>query len=451
MPVSVRVSRLAAGVVLAGLLVSPALAQGTEPMILPPQDLAPPARGLVAPGPVAPLEPARPAVAPPPAARPAVAAAKPPAPPVEARISQDPQPTLRPDSASLALAAGRRYAEIVARGGWPSVPEGPLTKPGQSAAHIPAVRSRLAAEGDDGGDLASPVLDAPLAAAVKRFQVRHGLPDTGIVGPATVKAMNVPAEARERALLYSADRLANLDFAFGPRHVVVNIPSAAVEAVEDGAVARRYVAVVGDPKHPSPTVTARIGAINLNPTWTLPVSIVKNEIIPKMRKDPATLAKQRIRIFGASGQEIDPARIDWSTNAAVNYTLRQDSGPGNALGQLRIAMPNRHDVYMHDTPSKRHFASERRFLSHGCVRVSGVLDLAAWILAPQGFNRATLEAVQATGERKDIGLPKAVPVAWVYLTGWATPDGAVHFRDDIYGLDRPDPLDELVTATIAER
>jgi hypothetical protein len=132
--------------------------------------------------------------------------------------------------------------------------------------------------------------------------------------------MNVPAEARERALLYSADRLSGFDFAFGPRHVVVNIPSAAVEAVEDGAVARRYVAVAGNPKHPSPTVTARIGAINLNPTWTLPISIVKNEIIPKMRKDPGTLAKQRIRIFGVlvdAAQGTEPGDELWADGRKV--------------------------------------------------------------------------------------------------------------------------------------
>ncbi len=454
MPVFVRMTcHGAAGLALAALLATaPARGQGSEltgpPLpeaAVPAQVQGPQASPSSATSPQAPGTPAQPAP------RPATALAKPAPPPPEAKISQDPQPSLHPSSATLVLAAARHYGDIAARGGWPAVPEGALVKPGQSAAHIPAVRARLAVEGEDVGDMASPVLDAALAAAVKRFQWRHGLPDTGIVGPATVKAMNVTAEHRQRALLYSAERLAGLDFAFGPRHVVVNIPAAAVEAIEDGAVARRYVAVAGDPKHPSPMITARIGAVNLNPTWTLPVSIVKNEIIPKMRKDPATLSKQRIRIFGASGQEIDPARIDWSTNAAVNYTLRQDSGPGNALGQVRIAMPNRHDVYMHDTPAKRHFASDRRFLSHGCVRVSGVVDLAAWILAPQGFSRPALEAMLAAPERKDIALPKPIPVAWVYLTGWVTPDGAAHFRDDVYGLDRPDPLDELVTATIAER
>ncbi len=430
------------GVVLAALL----LATGARGQALEPAGPQPVPSPAPAQSPTAPAADA-PAPAPLPPVRPV--AAKPAPPPAEAKISQDPQPTLHPGSAAAIAGALARYGDIVARGGWGMVPDGPVVKPGQEAVAIPAVRARLAAEGESVGDLASPLLDPALAGAVKRFQWRHGLPETGIVGPATVKAMNVPAEARQRALAYSSDRLVGLDFAFGSRHVVVNIPSASVEAIEEGAVARRYVAVAGDPKHPSPTLTARIGAINLNPSWTLPASIVRNEIIPKMRKDPTALAKQRIRIFGASGQEIDPGRIDWATNAAVNYTLRQDPGPGNALGQLRIAMPNRHDVYMHDTPSKRAFANERRFLSHGCVRVSNVLDLAAWLLAPQGFTRPTLEAALAAGERRDLAIPKATPVAWVYLTGWVTADGAVHFRDDVYGLDRPDPLDELVTATIA--
>ena len=197
--------------------------------------------------------------------------------------------------------------------------------------------------------------------------------------------------------------------------MIVNIPSAAVEAVENGAVARRYVAVVGDPEHPSPTVEARIGAINFNPTWTVPTSIIRKEIIPKMRKDPAYLAKSRIRMLDAAGQEVDPAAIDWSGNAAVNYTLRQDPGAANALGLVRIAMPNRHSVYMHDTPSKRFFARDLRFLSHGCVRVSGVLDLVTWLLAPQGWTREAVDAAIATTERKDVRLPKPVPVAWVYL------------------------------------
>ena len=426
----------AAALLLAGASVASTGAALAEP---------PPATAQVAPDVQA---PAAPDVAPALAPRPKPVAK--PAPPPEVKISQDPRPSFHPDSAALIAQASRAYAAIAERGGWAPVPEGPALKPGQDSPVIPFVRARLAAEGEPLTELASQRLDTDLVAAVRRFQQRHGLPESGIVGPATVKAMNVPAADRARALGYSAERLASSTFAFGDRYVAVNIPSAAVEAVDHGAVARRYVAVVGDPAHPSPVVEARIGAINLNPTWTVPVSIVKNEIIPKMRKDPGYLAKSRIRMFGASGQEIDPARIDWSTERAVAYTLRQDSGTANALGQIRIAMPNRHSVYMHDTPSKRFFGRDFRFLSHGCVRVAGVTDLAAWLLEPQGINRAAIDAGIAAGERRDIGLPKPVPVAWVYLTGFVTSDGAVHFRDDVYGLDRPDPLDELVTATIAE-
>jgi L,D-transpeptidase YcbB len=271
------------------------------------------------------------------------------------------------------------------------------------------------------------------------------------VGPATVKAMNVPVQDRLRQLVFSQQRLAASTFAFGQRHVIVNIPSAAVEAVENGAVARRYVAIVGDPEHPSPTVEARIGAINFNPNWTVPTSIIRKEIIPKMRRDPTYLAKSRIRMLDAAGQEVDPTAIDWSGNAAVNYTLRQDPGTANSLGLVRIAMPNRESVYMHDTPSKRFFGQDFRFLSHGCVRVSGVLDLVTWLLGPQGWTRPQVDAMVASAERKDVRLPQSVPVAWVYMTGFVAADGAVNFRDDVYGLDKADPADPVATSSIAPR
>jgi murein L,D-transpeptidase YcbB/YkuD len=398
-----------------------------------------------APAPKAPPKPAQAAPAPA-----QVAAPKPkPAPPPEPTISQDPRPSYHPDSAGMILQAADLYGAIVARGGWPMIPEGPAIKPGGSSPLIPLVRQRLAIEGDLTDIASDEVLDPALAAAIRRFQARHGLPASGILGPATVKAMNVPAEDRQRALLFSAQRLAASEFRFGPRHIVVNIPSAAVEAIDNGAVTRRYVAVVGDPDHPSPTVEAKVGAINFNPTWTVPVSIIKNEIIPKMRKDPGYLAKSRIRMLDAQGQEVDPARIDWSTERAVNFTLRQDPGVGNSLGVVRISMPNRHSVYMHDTPSKRLFGRDMRFLSHGCVRVAGVLDLATWLLGPQGWDRPAVDAAVASNERKDVNLRAVVPVAWVYLTGFVTPDGTVNFREDVYKLDRPEPSDLVTTATIA--
>jgi murein L,D-transpeptidase YcbB/YkuD len=217
-------------------------------------------------------------------------------------------------------------------------------------------------------------------------------------------------------------------------------------------VRKRYVAVVCKPERASPTVETRITSVNLNPTWTAPVSIIKKDIIPHMQKDPAYLAKQKIRIFNFHGEEIDPQRIDWTTERATAFTLRQDPGAGNSLGQIKIDMPNRLSVYMHDTPSKKLFARDERFHSSGCVRVENVRDFAVWLLegtagAPTdpvattlGWSRAAIDSGIATKERRDIRLKQPVPVAWVYLTGYATADGTVHFRPDVYGLDAGQPV-----------
>jgi L,D-transpeptidase YcbB len=172
---------------------------------------------------------------------------------------------------------------------------------------------------------------------------------------------------------------------------------------------------------------------------------VKNEIIPRMRKEPGYLAKNHIRILGPGGVEVDPTTLDWNTTKAANYTLRQDPGFDNSLGQVRIDMPNRHAVYMHDTPAKSLFGRSVRFHSHGCVRVGQVKEFVGWLLqgteGPNGpgssWGPIEIETGIADGARRDIKLPKPVPVAFVYLTGYATPDGRAHFRDDIYGLDMP--------------
>ena len=408
-----------------------------------------------------PAKPPAPAPAPAPAppaapkpAEPAHASTTPPAPKkpreapalVYAKVSEDPTPTLTPETFLATMRMAEHYKALADAGGWSSVPAGLSLKPGDRNPAVAALRGHLVMTGDlPAGVPHSDLYDAPLVAAVKAFQTRHGLPDSGLVQRLTVAALNVPAATRARQLQASAERLMGSNFAFGERYVVVNIPSATVEAVENGAVARRYVAVVGSPDKQTPGVETRITDVNLNPTWTVPVSVIKNEIIPTMRTDPGYLAKNHIRILGPGGVEVDPAEIDWSTQKAVNYTLRQDAGFGNSLGQIRIDMPNKHAVYMHDTPSKSLFAASVRFHSHGCVRVGQVKQFAAWLLqgtaGPNGEGSAwgpiEIESGIATGERRDIKLVKPVPVAFVYLTGYATADGRAHFRDDIYGLDDP--------------
>jgi L,D-transpeptidase YcbB len=364
----------------------------------------------------------------------------PPAPPRETALSDDPQPTLRPDTFFATAKASERYSAIVDAGGWPT--DIVAVGPGAKGPTVAKLRKRLAIEGYlDAAQASSLAWDANLTAAVKRFQSQMGLRQSGVVSGATLKALNVPAKERFNELASSANRLAGQNFSFDVRYVVVNLPSTSVETVENGRVVRRYVAIVGDHEHPSPEIAAQIQVINLNPTWTVPSSIIKKEIIPRMQRDPGYLTRAKIRILDGSGQEINPRSINWNTERAANYTLRQDSGAGNSLGSIRIGMPNNLAVYMHDTPSKGLFGADYRFLSHGCVRVQGVYDYAAWLLqgtpgGPGGaWDRPGLEAKIKEGAPYDIKLAKAVPVIWVYLTGWSNGDGPAEFRDDVYGVD----------------
>jgi murein L,D-transpeptidase YcbB/YkuD len=271
---------------------------------------------------------------------------------------------------------------------------------------------------------------------VKHFQLRHGLEATGSVTPQTLAALNVPVKKRLQQLAASLERLVGMDFVFAQRYVVVNIPAAYAEAIENDRVARRYRVIVGKADKASPTLTTMITSVNLNPTWTVPLSITKNEIIPKMRKDPSYLSRMHMRLLAADDSEIDPRSIDWSSSRSPNFSVRQDSGTWNALGAVKIDMPNPYSVYMHDTNVRNLFTANYRFLSHGCTRVDNVRDLATWILEDTpGWGRAQIDDGIASGQRTDIRLNRKIPVTWVYLTGWATRDGTVQFRDDVYDHD----------------
>ena len=330
------------------------------------------------------------------------------------------------------------YSAIQVRGGWPSLAADAQLAPGGSGPSVALLRRRLAITEDlSAQQEAGDSYDAAVGEAVKRFQLRHGLEPTGSVNAPTLRALNVPVAARIKQLEASLERLLGMDFIFAERYVVVNIPAAFVEAVAHDKVERRYRVIVGKVDKPSPTLTAYITAINLNPTWTVPLSITKKEIFARMRKDPSYISRMHMRILGPHDEEISPQAVDWSSDRSPNFTVRQDSGNYNALGNLKIDMPNPYSVYMHDTDARRLFANDYRFDSHGCTRVDNVRDLASWILedGPPGWNRAAVDAGIATGVLKVINLPRRMPVAWVYLTGWMTRDGTINFRDDVYKHD----------------
>jgi len=383
----------------------------------------------------APADGAQPARAAPPA-RPRPP--RPPPPPRVTAISSDPQPTYGPQTVQVTQVALASYRQIAQRGGWGTLPTSLRLNKGARGAAVVLLKQRLAAEGDLSPALATgDLFDDATMQAVQRFQRRVGLVASGLVAGATIRQLNIPAEARVRALEKSLERLADSRFAFGQRYVIVNIPAAAAEAIDGGVVRRRHVVIVGKQAHASPMVETRLTVVNFNPTWTIPTSIIKRDIIPRMRRNPATLTSMRVRILDRSGNEVNPATIDWSTERVVNYTLRQDAGPGNSLGRVRIDMPNTEAVFMHDTPSRGLFQSDSRSLSSGCVRVADVSDFVTWLLTPQGFTKEQVVEGMTQTQRRDVRLTQAVPVAWVYLTGWSAPDGTVQFRDDIYGWDAP--------------
>jgi L,D-transpeptidase YcbB len=257
----------------------------------------------------------------------------------------------------------------------------------------------------------------------------------------TFNALNVPAAVRLNQLRTNIVRLRSMSGNLGPRFVVCNIPAAHIEAIEGGVVVSRHIAVVGKPDRASPDIQSRIVEINFNPYWTVPVSIVRKDLIPKMQAEPDYLGKNRIRILDSGGNELQPQQINWYSEEAVNYRFKQDPGDFNSMGSIRINFPSAHGVYMHDTPSKNLFGEDFRFHSSGCVRIQNVRELVGWLLAETpNWSRQEIDQVIRTGERKDARVAKPVPLYWVYVTAWATPDGVVQFRDDIYSRDGLGPL-----------
>lgn len=357
--------------------------------------------------------------------------------PRQSRIVRSSTPMVSPSSAQSTEMALLRYREAAAGGGWGVVgPE--RLRLGSRGQAVQVLRARLIAAGDlDAQSAGSQTYDSFVEQAVRRFQWRHGLTQTGALNPGTITALNVPIETRIRQLELNLVRLRAYSGDLGRRYVVVNIPAAMVETVENGVVATRHAAGVGKIDRQSPILQTRIPEVNFNPTWTVPASIIRKDLIPKMRREPTYLTENRIRIIGPNGQIIPPESVNWNTDEATRYTFRQDpGGEFNSLGFVRINIPSPHGVYMHDTPAKGIFGDDYRFVSSGCVRVQNVRDYIQWLLKDTpGWDRDRIEQVFASGERINAPIPGGVPVYWVYITAWATDDGAVHFRDDIYQKD----------------
>jgi len=346
-------------------------------------------------------------------------------------------PTLSVATAANMERAIAQYREIQARGGWPTLPDGARMKLGTRSQTVATLRQRLTVTGDlTETSGRTDTFDSYVDTAVRRFQIRHGLMPDGIVANETIAAMNVPVDKRIEQLELNLVRVRSMSGFLGERYVVVNIPAAEIETVEHDTVHSRHTGVVGKIDRPSPLLSAKITEINFYPYWHVPVSIIRKDLIPKMRADPDYLTKNKIHIYDGKGNELQPTDIDWNTEQATQFMFRQEYGAENSMGSVKINFPNPHSVYMHDTPAKNLFGQNARFHSSGCVRVQNVRELVAWLLeATPDWPRNRVETALRSGERVDARLATPVPVYFVYITAWATGDGVVNFRDDIYQRD----------------
>jgi L,D-transpeptidase YcbB len=357
---------------------------------------------------------------------------------------------LRPDStpwrseAMLEAIEGaiRKFEQIASKGGWPQVPGSRLIRPEDDDERIPMVRRRLAATGEYRKPVTNSYsFDPELDLAVRRFQENHGLRVSGRIDRSTISAMNVKAEQRIAQLKLNLQRIRELMIQRPEdRYVLVNTAGYQLEAVERGEVQQRHRTINGKPERASPVVRANIRAINFFPYWRVPDSVATLDLIPKLRKEPEYLAKEKIRVVRGNfnGPEIDAATIDWNTAVATEIKFRQDPGTQNALGLMRIDMPNSEGVYMHDTPMKQLFQQRQRAFSAGCVRVQDVPKLVEWLARyePGWDQPGRADAVVEAGNAVDLTLTRQVPVYFAYITAWAEPsDGRIVFKPDVYGRD----------------
>jgi L,D-transpeptidase YcbB len=357
---------------------------------------------------------------------------------------------LRPDStpwrsdAMLEAIDGaiRRFEQIAQKGGWPQIPGKRSMRPDDDDERVPLVRRRLLATGElRGGASNSYAFDGELELAVRKFQDNYGLRTSGRVDGSTIAAMNVRVEQRIAQLKLNQQRVRELMVQRPEdRYVLVNAAAFQLEAVERGEVQQRHRTIVGKPERASPVVRANIRAVNFFPYWRVPDSVATLDLIPRLRKEPEYLAKEKIRVVRGNfnGPEVDPTTINWETALATELKFRQDPGPQNALGLMRIDMPNSEGVYMHDTPMKQLFQQRGRAFSAGCVRVQDVPKLVEWLTRYEaGWDQpGRADQVVEAGTALDVTLTRQVPVYFAYFTAWAEPsDGRIVFRPDIYNRD----------------
>lgn len=340
-----------------------------------------------------------------------------------------------------ARSALQRLRAIAAQGGWPQL-DNSVLKPGDRSAQVAPLRLRLQAAGllpatpahSATAEADADVYDDALVAAVKQFQREQYLDDDGVIGGGTRAALNVPVQTRIDQLRVNLERGRWLLHELHDNFVLVDVAGYKVHFYKNGQRAWSANVQVGKPYRSTPIFKSNVTYITFNPPWTVPPTILRNDILPKVRRDSGYLARNNIRVLNSAGRELAPADVDWNNPGGI--VLRQDAGPDASLGQVAIRFPNSYAVYLHDTPHRDLFSSDQRAFSSGCIRVERPLELVELLLDDSvNWNRAAIDAVIAAGKTRNVDLAKRVPILLAYWTIDVYDADRVAFKPDIYSRD----------------
>lgn len=331
------------------------------------------------------------------------------------------------------------YRRIRDAGGWPTVPAGKTLKSGMQDPRVLVLRERLLVTGDlEEQSTGSENFDLQLEAAVRRFQMRHGLDADGMVGAETVKALNIPVEKRIEQLRVNLERARWVLHELPDEFVLADIAGFLVRYRRDNKDVWESRAQVGKTYRKTPVFRDKIRYIEFNPSWTIPPTILRKDILPAIKRDPTYLERKNMVVLTQQGTPVNPSTIDWSQypRKGFPYKIRQQPGSDNALGQVKFMFPNKHLVYLHDTPSKSLFGRTQRALSSGCIRIENPFDLAEKLLENKsGWDRTKIEQIVESRETTRVNLEKPVTVMLLYWTAAVGQDGEVRFKKDIYKRD----------------
>lgn len=342
------------------------------------------------------------------------------------------------------------YRLIAENGGWGTIEEGGKIDPGTSDPRIPLIRKRLLVTNDlsNPTNMDSTTYDAELEKDIRSFQDRHGLDVDGVIGKGSFTALNIPVEKKIEMLRVNLERARWIMHNIPEDFLIVNIARFKAYVVKNNQIIHRTNVMVGKTYHKTPVFRAKLQYIEFNPTWTVPVSITRKEMIPKMQKDPEYLKKKNMVLLDASGSIVDQSTINFSTISANNfpYTVRQEPGPWNALGVVKFIFPNTHSVYLHDTPSKSLFSKANRTFSHGCIRTQNPLELASVLLEGTEWNRTRIDELVDSKETKRVFIKPQLDVFLLYWTTGLMDTEKIFYLPDVYDRDQPilDKLDQKV-------